>query len=891
MSTKQFVVRQMRIRVRNLERAVVESLEGRRLLATHIWTGAVSGSWSDPGNWQGGVPQPGESELVLEFPSGAANTTTVNDIANLTVERLRIGQGSYTLKGQGFTLTGGVEAALEAGGHVIENSIHLADTVRIDVSGASSSDRIQLIFAGVISGNGGITKYGHNVRLTADNTYTGPTIVEGGRFSIDGQQPQSDIFFQPSGLFSGTGLVRNVIFGDQYGSMGDAIQPNFGLPFDGLPTITGNLVLNGATYFRPYLGHAGGTLNVVGSVELNNAKLSASYPVAPPVGSTFVLINNDGTDPVIGTFDGIPEGGTTRILDKDVVISYTGGDGNDVVATVLGQEISTRVDLTPSAEVVLPGQGVTLNVSVYTANPSGITPGGQVQLFRDDVAIATATLDASGKASFTINDLPASGSTKFHVTYPGDPSLDLEPARSDDARVRVVQYGQTETDVFVNPTSAYYGQPSVIVARVTGLGIPAGQPTGTVSFYLDDQLLGTVPVDGEGRASMTSSAFPIGYSTVKAVYSGDSNFITSSDEMGRYTRPVAGHYLPTTTTLSVSGPRSNQGQPITLTATVALESGDSNQPFTGNVIFLADGLQIGSAAVTPAGIAVLTVDSLGLGTHSLTAIYSGDSAYYTSDSATVEHTVTPAPQFQSLATSAALVAVGDIDGDGNDDLIWRDEATGGNSVQFLDSNGKVARTVDLLPMNDNRWKLESAGDFNGDGKGELVWRNTETGRVLMWKVFNEKVSGIQLVLGAQVQPGWRIVGTGDFNSDGQADLAWRNDDNGKAVIWAMRGHGVRGVTGLGPVARNLDWSIETVRDVNGDGRPDLVWRNQSTGANAVWLMKGTNFVAFKSLGKLEGSNWTIPGASDFDGDGAEDLLFRNTATGSLLAWAVDPAAL
>src|SRR5690606_14299143 len=100
----------------------------------------------------------------------------------------------------------------------------------------------------VISGGGGIVKYGHNVRLAADNTFAGSVVLEGGRIGIDGNQPQTNVIIQ-SGVLSGPGRVGNVTFGDQYGSLGDTIQPSLGLLFDGLPEITGNLALSGSTYF------------------------------------------------------------------------------------------------------------------------------------------------------------------------------------------------------------------------------------------------------------------------------------------------------------------------------------------------------------------------------------------------------------------------------------------------------------------------------------------------------------------------------------------------------------------------------------------------------------------------------------------------------------------
>jgi hypothetical protein len=75
-------------------------------------------------------------------------------------------------------------------------------------------------------------------------------------------------------------------------------------------------------------------LNVQGEVDLNGARLSISGSFIQPQCNQVVIIRNDGTDPVIGTFDGMPEGFIiTNYLGsgKNVGISYVGGDGNDVV--------------------------------------------------------------------------------------------------------------------------------------------------------------------------------------------------------------------------------------------------------------------------------------------------------------------------------------------------------------------------------------------------------------------------------------------------------------------------------------------------------------------------------------------------------------------------------
>jgi hypothetical protein len=173
------------------------------------------------------------------------------------------------------------------------------------------------------------------------------------------------------------------------------------------------------------------------------------------------------------------------------------------------------------------------------------------------------------------------------------------------------------------------------------------------------------------------------------------------------------------------------------------------------------------------------------------------------------------------------------------------------------------------------WTIVGSGDFDGDGKSDILWRNGD-GRLAIW-LMNGMAQKSSAVI-ATVTTNWTIVGTGDFDGDGKADILWRNDD-GRLAIWLMNGMTQNSSAVIATVS--TDWTIAGSGDFDGDGKSDILWRN-SNGQLAIWLMNG---MAQKSSAVVAtvSTDWTIVGSGDFDGDGKSDILWRN-GDGRLAIW-------
>jgi hypothetical protein len=233
--------------------------------------------------------------------------------------------------------------------------------------------------------------------------------------------------------------------------------------------------------------------------------------------------------------------------------------------------------------------------------------------------------------------------------------------------------------------------------------------------------------------------------------------------------------------------------------------------------------------------------------------------------------------YGKVPTSWTIVGQRDFNGDGKADLLWSN--TNGDTAIWLMNGTQVIATPDLGVVG-NGWSIVGTGDFNGDGYGDIVWRNLN-GDTSIW-LMTGTATQVQVLavtdLGI-VPPSWSVAQTGDFNGDGKADILWRNM-NGDASIWLMTANGtqmqVLSVTDLGVVPTS--WNVMHTGDFNGDGKSDILWHN-SNGNSSIWLMtaNGTQVqvLSTNDLGFIPPS-WNVALTGDFNGDGMSDILWSNT---------------
>jgi len=228
---------------------------------------------------------------------------------------------------------------------------------------------------------------------------------------------------------------------------------------------------------------------------------------------------------------------------------------------------------------------------------------------------------------------------------------------------------------------------------------------------------------------------------------------------------------------------------------------------------------------------------------------------------------------QNPDVSWFVAGIGDFNADGKGDILWRNRRSGANAI-WLSANASTSLPVTTVTS--QAWQVAGVGDFNGDGRDDIFWRNASTGVNTIWLSGN---GATQQAVADVTNLTWKVVGIGDFDNDGRSDVVWRNGNTGANAIW-------RAANAATPMAitavTNLTWSVANIADVDGDGRSDIVWRNRSTGADVIW--RAGNSASPLAMTAVTSLAWVVAGGGDFSGDGRADILWRNGSTGANAIW-------
>jgi hypothetical protein len=291
-------------------------------------------------------------------------------------------------------------------------------------------------------------------------------------------------------------------------------------------------------------------------------------------------------------------------------------------------EPGTTTVVTSSANPSVYGQSVTLTATIS----HGTTiPTGTVTFKAGATVLATATVGGSGTATYTSSAFTVA-THSITAVYSGDSNYasSTSPAFS-----QVVTKAATKTSLASSVNPSVFGQSVTLTATVSAVGPGSGTPTGTVQFYDGTTLLGSHGLTS-GVAALVTAKLATGTNSITAVYVASADYLTSTSSALSQVVDKA----TTKTTLAAAPNPATSGATVTFTATVSVVAPGTGTP-TGTVTFMDGATELGTGTVNSSKKATFATTSLAEGTHSITAVYSGDSNFNSDTSGAVSEKVNP----------------------------------------------------------------------------------------------------------------------------------------------------------------------------------------------------------------------------------------------------------
>jgi sugar lactone lactonase YvrE len=475
---------------------------------------------------------------------------------------------------------------------------------------------------------GGSPAPGQPLAFTATVTPSATTAATGPlTFTVDGTPTASVIlasntavFSVPAGLALGSHTIGVTYAGDKnYAPITTAVTVTVSVV---AATSTTSLVasgtdvaLNQAVTLTATVPGITGLKTPTGTVTFKdtstNTTLGSGTLNASGIASFNASFTTAGTHAVQATYAG------------DAV--YSGSTSTSVVITV-GSFTATTTALAVSPTQPTGGYtfGTTLTAAIAVSPQTGSgTPTGAIDLLLDGSPVTVGSALTSGKVSLTLSSINA-GTHTLVAYYSGDTTY---ATSASSAFSFTVVKASTATTLSTSSTANYASVPVTLTAAVSNVNVPTASPSGTVTFFVGKASLGTATLSA-GSAALTTTLLPAGTDSITAVYSGDSNDVTSTS--AAITDVVT--IVPTTITLTAAPSVLVSGSTSVLTATVV--GSPITGSFGGTVTFYSGTTALATANLSSGGSATSTTAAITAPVSTYTASYSGNAVYAASSTAT-----------------------------------------------------------------------------------------------------------------------------------------------------------------------------------------------------------------------------------------------------------------
>ncbi len=195
-----------------------------------------------------------------------------------------------------------------------------------------------------------------------------------------------------------------------------------------------------------------------------------------------------------------------------------------------------------------------------------------------------------------------------------------------------------------------------------------------------------------------------------------------------------------------------------------------------------------------------------------------------------------------------ILGTGDFDGNGADDVLIAHPTAASETVGLL-GYWKGGTEWTLINGYSPEWEMVATGDFNGDGKCDMLWRNSFTGAgdltynaYCTWIV--EDPVDWRMVSVANPDE-WNYLCAGDFDGDGAGDIAMINAE-GVVGIWGVN-DGYLASWSILSAVNTSEWTLAGVGDFDGDGTDDIAWCNNTTNLAGYWQIEGKTLASWQNI--------------------------------------------
>ena len=210
----------------------------------------------------------------------------------------------------------------------------------------------------------------------------------------------------------------------------------------------------------------------------------------------------------------------------------------------------------------------------------------------------------------------------------------------------------------------------------------------------------------------------------------------------------------------------------------------------------------GAAVASAAAVGNVTTNWTLYGTGDLNGDGKGDLLWRDANSGTVAVWFMNGAAVASTANFGAIPTSWSIVDDANGDILWRD--TAGDIALWAVQTGQVASSSALGTVPSN-FVIQGVGDFNGDGYIDILWRETNSGALSVWFTNGAQVTSAASI--GTLSSNWIVAQIGDYNGDGDSDILLR-DSVGDLALWLMNGATVSSSLAISNVG--LTWQVQNL---------------------------------------------------------------------------------